>query len=281
MPSRSSNEFICFITAGGVINNAVGGAVSGFLTAGPAGAAAGAIGGLVSGGIGAATSLATNAIAVSATSTQAEAVVSNSQSKLEETQTSNIDRTTRANVGRTNQTKAQNVAITTSAANTSSTMKENADTERAARLSSADTVRDAQAAAAGLTYANEGNRIQNGIRQAALRAPFVFGNVSNAELSTTRPMALFVNIVTESDFAIQRAGDEFLRYGYYLDKQWKFSGDWNVGNHFTFWKLRDYWSTNQIPDRFADQLRLLLYGGVTVWNDPDEIGKVSIYDNGI
>ena len=267
--------------AGGVINNAVGGAVSGFLTAGPAGAAAGAIGGLVSGGIGAATSLATNAIAVSATSTQAEAVVSNSQSKLEETQTSNIDRTTRANVGRTNQTKAQNVAITTSAANTSSTMKENADTERAARLSSADTVRDAQAAAAGLTYANEGNRIQNGIRQAALRAPFVFGNVSNAELSTTRPMALFVNIVTESDFAIQRAGDEFLRYGYYLDKQWKFSGDWNVGNHFTFWKLRDYWSTNQIPDRFADQLRLLLYGGVTVWNDPDEIGKVSIYDNGI
>lgn len=267
--------------AGGVVNNAVGGAISGFLTAGPAGAAAGAIGGLVSGGIGAATSLATNAIAVSATSTQAEAVVSNSQSKLEETKTSNIDRTTRANTGRTNQTNAQNVAITTSAANTSSTMKENADTERAARLSSADTVRDAQVAAASLTYANEGNRIQNGIRQAALRAPFVFGNVSNAELSTTRPMALFVNIVTESDFAIQRAGDEFLRYGYYLDKQWEFDGDWNVGKHYTFWKLRDYWSTNQIPDRFADQLRLLLYGGVTVWNDPDEIGKVSIYDNGI
>lgn len=267
--------------AGGVINNAVGGAVSGFLTAGPAGAAAGAIGGLVSGGIGAATSLATNAIAVSATSTQAEAVVSNSQSKLEETKTSNLDRTSRANTGRTNQTNAQNVAITTSAANTSSTMKENADTERAARLSAADTVRDAQVAAAGLTYANEGTRIQNGIRQAALRAPFVFGNVSNAELSTTRPMALFVNIVTESDFAIQRAGDEFLRYGYYLDKQWKFNGNWNVGKHFTFWKLRDYWSTNQIPDRFSDQMRFLLYGGITVWNSPDDIGKVSIYDNGI
>lgn len=267
--------------AGGVVNNAVGGAISGFLTAGPAGAAAGAIGGLVSGGIGAATSLATNAITVSATSTQAEAVVSNSQSKLEETKTSNLDRTTRANTGRTNQTNAQNVAITTSAANTSSTMKENADTERAARLSAADTVRDAQVAAAGLTYVNEGTRIQNGIRQAALRAPFVFGNVSNAELSTTRPMALFVNIVTESDFAIQRAGDEFLRYGYYLDKQWKFNGNWNVGKHFTFWKLRDYWSTNQIPDRFSDQLRFLLYGGITVWSSPDDIGKVNIYDNGI
>lgn len=278
--------------AGGVINSAAGGAVSGFLTAGPAGAAAGAIGGLVSGGISAATSLATNAIAVSATSTQAEAVVSNSQSKLEETQRSNIDRTARANTGRTSQTNAQNTAITTSAANTSSTMKENAATDRAARIGAADavrnaaisaagTARDAQVAAADLTYANEGSRIQNGIRQAALRAPSIFGSVSNAELSTTRPMALFVSIVTESSFAIQRAGDEFLRYGYYLDKQWDFDGNWCIGEHFTFWKLRDYWSTNQIPDRFADQLRILLYGGVTVWKSPDDIGRVSIYDNGI
>lgn len=278
--------------AGGVINSVAGGAISGFLTAGPAGAGAGAIGGLVSGGLSAATSLATNAVAVSATSTQAEAVVSNSQSKLEETQQSNLDRTTRANTGRTNQTNAQNTAITTSAANTSSTMKENAATERTARLGAADTVRDAeigaadttrnaQVAAANLTYTNEGNRIQNGIRQAALGAPMVFGSVSNAELSTTRPMALFVNIVTESDFAIQRAGDEFLRYGYYLDKQWGFDGNWCVGKHFTFWQLRDYWSTNQIPDRFSDQLRFLLSGGITIWSSPDDIGKVSIYDNGI
>lgn len=278
--------------AGGVINSVAGGAISGFLTAGPAGAGAGAIGGLVSGGLSAATSLATNAVAVSATSTQAEAVVSNSQSKLEETQQSNIDRTTRANKGRTNQTNAQNTAITTSAANTSSTMKENAATERTARLGAADTVRDAeigaadttrnaQVAAANLTYTNEGNRIQNGIRQAALGAPMVFGSVSNAELSTTRPMALFVNIVTESDFAIQRAGDEFLRYGYYLDKQWGFDGNWCVGKHFTFWQLRDYWSTNQIPDRFSDQLRFLFSGGITIWSSPDDIGKVSIYDNGI
>ena len=278
--------------AGGVINSAAGGAASGFLTAGPAGAAAGAIGGLVSGGISAAISLATNAIAVSATSTQAEAVVSNSQSKLEETQRSNLDRTARANTGRTSQTNAQNTAITTSAANTSSTMRENAATDRAARIGAADavrnaaisaagTARDAQVAAADLTYANEGSRIQNGIRQAALRAPSIFGSVSNAELSTTRPMALFVSIVTESSFAIQRAGDEFLRYGYYLDKQWDFDGNWCVGKYFTFWQLRDYWSTNQIPDRFADQLRFLLSGGITIWSSPDDIGRVSIYDNGI
>ena len=289
--------------AGGVINSVAGGAISGMLGAGPIGAAAGAIGGLVSGGIGAATSLATNAIAVSATSTQAENVVSNSQSKLEETQQSNIDRTTRANTGKTQQTNAQNAAITTSAANTASTMRENASTAYSSTMGAADTMRDAQVATAGATcataiannqrsyntavsdaadvYSNEGNRIANGISQAALRAPLVYGSVSNAELSTVRPMALFANIVTESDYAIQRAGDEFLRFGYYYDKQWQFDGNWCIGDHFTFWKLRDYWSTNQIPDQFADQLRFFLLGGVTVWKKPEDIGEVSVYDNGI
>lgn len=289
--------------AGGVINNVAGGAISGMLGAGPVGAAAGAIGGLVSGGISAATSLATNAIAVSATSTQAENVISNSQSKLVETQQSNIDRTTRANTGKTQQTNAQNTAITTSAANTASTMRENASTAYSATTGAADIMRDAQIATAGATcatalannqrsyntavsdaadvYSNEGNRIENGISQAALRAPLVYGSVSNAELSTVRPMALFVNVVTESDYAIQRAGDEFLRFGYYYDKQWEFDGNWCIGEHFTFWKLRDYWSTNQIPDRFADQLRFFLLGGVTVWKKPEDIGEVSVYDNGI
>lgn len=278
--------------AGGVINSVAGGAVSGFLTAGPAGAGVGAIGGLVSGGLGAATSLATNAIAVSAMSTQAEAVISNSQSKLGETQQSNIDRTNNANSGKTANKNATNTLITTSANNTAATSKENATTSYNAQVSAADTTRNAAVAAAQATetttkanntrtYDNEGARITNSIKQAALGAPTIYGSTANAESATTRPMGLFVNIVTESDYAIQRAGDEFLRYGYYLDKQWSFDGNWLIGRYFTFWKLRDYWSSNQIPDRFSDQLRFLLFGGVTVWRRPEDIGKVSIYDNGV
>lgn len=278
--------------AGGVINSAAGGAVSGFLTAGLTGAAAGAIGGLVSGGIGAATSLATNAIAVSAMSTQAEAVISNSQSKLGETQRSNIDRTNNANSGKTANKNATNTLITTSANNTAATSKENATTSYNAQVSAAGTTRNAAVAAAqatetmtkannARTYDNEGSRITNSVKQAALGAPAIYGSTTNGDFATTRPMGLFVNIVTESDYAIQRAGDEFLRYGYYLDKQWSFDGNWLIGKYFTFWKLRDYWSSNQIPDRFSDQLRFLLFGGVTVWRRPEDIGKVSIYDNGI
>ena len=278
--------------AGGVVNSVAGGAISGFLTAGPVGAAAGAIGGLVSGGLGAATSLATNAIAVSAMSTQAEAVISNSQSKLGETQQSNIDRTNNANSGKTANKDATNTLIATSANNTAATSKENATTSYNAQVSAADTTRNAAVAAAqatetttkannARTYNNEGSRITNSVKQAALGAPAIYGSTANGEFATTRPMGLFVNVVTESDYAIQRAGDEFLRYGYYLDKQWPFDGNWLVGKYFSFWKLRDYWSSNQIPDRFSDQLRFLLFGGVTVWRRPDDIGKASIYDNGI
>lgn len=290
--SDKANATAAVGAAGGVINSVAGGAISGFLTAGPPGAGAGAIGGLVSGGLSAATSLATNAIAVSAMSTQAEAVISNSQSKLGETQQSNIDRTNNANSAKTANKNATNTLITTSANNTAATSKENATTSYNAQVSAADTTRNAAVAAAQATetttkanntrtYDNEGARITNSIKQAALGAPTIYGSTANAESATTRPMGLFVNIVTESDYAIQRAGDEFLRYGYYLDKQWSFDGNWLIGRYFTFWKLRDYWSSNQIPDRFSDQLRFLLFGGVTVWRRPEDIGKVSIYDNGV
>lgn len=256
--------------AGGVVNSAASGAVSGALAGGPIGAAAGAVSGLISGGISAATSLATNQIAVSAMSTQAEAVISNSQSKLGETQQSNNDRTSNANSGKTANKNATNTAITTSANNTSSTMRENANTSYSAATSNASD-----------TYSNAGNRITNQVKQAALRAPFMFGQVTNADYAVTRPLALIVNIVTESDYAIQRAGDEFLRFGYRLDKRYDFKGDWCIGKHFTFWQLRDYWSTSQIPDKYADAIRFLLFGGVTVWSRPEDIGHVSIYDNGI
>lgn len=287
---EKANASASVSAAGGVANSAVGGAVSGAQSAGLAGAVAGAIGGLVSGGISAATSLATNSIAVNAMETQAENIVSNSQSKLQETQRNNIDRTNNANSGKTANTRATNTMTSTQAANTASTMMANATRTYNATVGAAEEVKDATEANAGrmlstsssnadAVWSNEGTRIGNLTAQAALRAPFVFGSVSDGEFATTRPQALYCNVVTESDYAIQLAGDTFLRYGYMYGKRWDFDGDWNVGRHFTYWQLSDFWAGAQIPDRFADQLRFFLFGGVTVWRNPNDIGRVSIYDN--
>lgn len=124
------------------------------------------------------------------------------------------------------------------------------------------------------------NAITNATKQAALRQPYIFGNFADGDSATTKPIALFSNIVTQSKSAIESAGDEMLRYGYYLNRQWEFDGDWNVGRYFTYWKLNDFWVSNlNVPDLYMDKLRFFLFGGVTVWSEPEYIGNKSIYDN--
>lgn len=124
--------------------------------------------------------------------------------------------------------------------------------------------------------------IANQIKQAAMNAPNEFGAWNAGQTATTRPMALFANIVTQNDSAISAAGDEMLRYGYTFGKQWDFNGNWNIGKHFTYWKLRDFWVRSlNVPDMYMDRLRFFLFGGVTVWRKPEDIGNYSIYENGV
>jgi hypothetical protein len=168
----------------------------------------------------------------------------------------------------------------TNAANTKTMMEANADrtyntaTANNARTQTTDT------ANAGRARDTAQNAITNQIKQAALGKPFEFGEIANTGQATTKPMAMFANIVTQTKNAIAQAGDEFLRYGYYYNKQWDFDGDWNIGKHFTYWKLADFWVKGlSIPDMYVDKLRFFLYGGVTVWRKPEDIGNVSIYEN--
>ena len=166
-------------------------------------------------------------------------------------------------------TDNQNDVTEAHAANDSALMKGNALRDNATAL--ANNVRNRAVVTSD---------IANQINQAALREPFLYGDFSNGESASTKPMALFANIVTQSKSAIASAGDEFLRYGYMLDRQWDFDGDWNVGKYFTYWKLKDFWVYNlNVPDMYMDKIRFFLFGGVTVWRKPEYIGKVSVYDN--
>lgn len=221
------------------------GAVSGF-------------GGVVNGLIGSMATMESMAVSNAQTATQLNAM-----------QTLNLDNATLANAkthdDTDNQTQTataltnmQNILIDGTAANNAATQKANA-----ARAASA-----AQSA------------IDNDIAQAALRPPFMYGSFANGDGAANKPIALFAHIVTQSKSAISSAGDEMLRYGYHLDKQWDFDGDWNVGKYFTYWKLRDFWVSNlQVPDMYMDKLRFFLYGGVTVWRNPSDIGKRTVYEN--
>ena len=124
--------------------------------------------------------------------------------------------------------------------------------------------------------------ITNQVNQAAMNAPSEFGAWNAGQTATTRPIGLFANIVTQNDGQLSIAGDEMLRYGYTLGKQWPFDGNWNIGKHFTYWKLRDFWVRSlNVPDMYMDRIRFFLFGGVTIWRRPEDIGRFGIYENGV
>lgn len=81
-----------------------------------------------------------------------------------------------------------------------------------------------------------------------------------------------VKIVTEDNGAIAAAGDYMLRYGIASNKLYN-KPNLTPCNHFTYWQAEDVWLTNNLAGNDAlDAIRERLTDGVTIWNDPDEIG---------
>lgn len=81
-----------------------------------------------------------------------------------------------------------------------------------------------------------------------------------------------VKIVTEDNGAIAAAGDYMLRYGIASNKLYN-KPNLTPCNHFTYWQAEDVWLINNLAGNDAlDAMRTRLTDGVTIWNDPDEIG---------
>lgn len=304
----------------GVGGGIAGSAVQGLMSGGPVGAVGGLISGAISGATSMVqTSISTNltsAQASEAVSLSANKTTSTNNNNTERTtnqngaNTSNTNTTnsaisgTAANIAATMKGNAKRSNETAKAISKATydmeeknsgrvkkavndTAKESYDTAIANAKRSYDTgianasrTYDAVIENAERARSTASSAIVNGINQAALGAPDMFGSFSNGSAATTKPMALFANVVTQSRSAIAAAGDYFLRYGYSYGMQWDFNGNWNVGKYFTYWKLSDFWVRDlQVPDLYMDKLRFFLFGGVTIWRKPEYIGKVSIYDN--
>lgn len=90
---------------------------------------------------------------------------------------------------------------------------------------------------------------------------------------------LTVKIVTEDSGAIAAAGDYMLRYGIASNKLYN-QPNLTPCKHFAYWQAGDVWLTNDFAGNDAlDTIRERLSGGVTIWNDPDEIGGNYLTDN--
>lgn len=180
---------------------------------------------------------------------------------------------------------AATYGVQSSAATNATNIRNNASTSCAAsnasltRTNAANTKATADANAQR-THATAIDAIQARLNQAGVAAPAVFGAGANGQGCATAPRALFAQVITQRECDVMNAASAFARYGYTLMREWDMR-DMQVMKHFTYWKCTEVWCSgngNALEDA-QNVVKDILIRGVTVWDTPEDIGRVSIYDN--
>lgn len=115
--------------------------------------------------------------------------------------------------------------------------------------------------------------------QTLLTNPPSYGQLTGTPDIISKPFGLSFNVVTQSKSAIRQAAEQFMRYGYMLNLQWKV-GSFNVMPRFSYWQCDTvYCNDNGVYEGAQEMIKSILGKGVTVWRKPDDIGKTSIYEN--
>jgi hypothetical protein len=84
--------------------------------------------------------------------------------------------------------------------------------------------------------------------------------------------AYIIKVRTQTKSALIQAGMYMLRYGIASNKLYN-RPDLTPCRHYTYWRADDVWLTNDIaPNDALDAIRDRFAAGVTIWNDPTEIG---------
>jgi hypothetical protein len=169
------------------------------------------------------------------------------------------------------QTKNNRTTNNTNANNTANTSNANADyTRNAQQENNAQTMSVAQR---GQTYGYRAARVQGQMQLGS------FAGDPTLDARQRRGVSMRVKTQRKSDIAQTAA--QFARYGYNLNQIWDMRSGLNLMKHFTYWKAADAWVNDDkgTPNAVQLSIQAILLQGVTVWNDPDIIGRVGIYDN--
>lgn len=166
-------------------------------------------------------------------------------------------------------TNITNNTATSITANNANLTRTNAENTRATAIANAD--RNHALSVAG---------IQANWNESGVAAPVQQGARKGGEHAATRPLLVSATIETQPDGAILQAASDFARYGYALGQEWKLE-KLQVMKHFTYWQCGEVWCSGEGDALEGVQLAIktIMINGTTVWSDPNEIGKVSIYDN--
>ncbi len=266
------NEVVSISTANNnasAIASTVGAVVTGGLTGGPAGATSAAIGGVSDLAVSIPTANAAAAISQTSNSMAAELAKTNALKKTGNAAEFTAETWRIQNNATTVATTLRNEASTKVANNNAGVMRTNAGNTKATG--------DANANRA---HATAIDAISAGLDQAGVAAPAQFGASANGQSGATAPRALFAQVVTQRECDIMNAASAFARYGYGLMREFSMER-MQVMRHFTYWKCAEVWCSGNgnALESAQGAIKDILIRGVTVWSKPEEIGRVSIYDN--
>jgi hypothetical protein len=88
-----------------------------------------------------------------------------------------------------------------------------------------------------------------------------------------------IKIKTQSKSAIMQTGTYFARYGIACNNIVAVD-NLITEKYFNYWKALDLWITSDImTSDDINVIRDIFIAGVTVWKTPNDVGRVSIYDN--
>ena len=179
--------------------------------------------------------------------------------------TQNIQATT-LNANNTNASNATNSGV---AANNANTSNANASASRNQSVDNAKRV-----------MANARSNVSMAWRDLLNHAARPVGSYGGDNFRQATGLdTMTVKIVTEDNGAIAAAGDYMLRYGIASNKLYN-RPSLTPCKHFTYWQTADIWTLCPLAQNEQLQtIRNIFSSGVTIWNNPEEVGGDFVHDN--
>ena len=180
-------------------------------------------------------------------------------------------------------TDNDNYRDTTNTGNTANTMKANSDRTKNTSIANAGYTREVAILNAKEILENTRNGALAALYDSRNARPVQltsYNGSATADYMQTRGVQIKIRTMNESE--LNQTGDFFARYGYSLNQNWDIENTgFNLMRNFTYWKATDVWIDDRRSANNTIQLSIvkILIDGVTVWSNPEKIGKVSIYDN--
>ena len=118
------------------------------------------------------------------------------------------------------------------------------------------------------------------VRDARLTQPSVSGQLNGGSYAFQNGlMGLCITYKRIKPEYLQSLYQYFKRYGYYVNRWIQPPANLKCMTKYTYWQMTETNIFGMIPEGFKQAIRGIFESGVTVWNNPDEVGRVAPANN--